>query len=85
MVSHDRRADWDTWLEWGERDVTAVPAEAAVGLLQGRGERVWTAVPGGGHWLADGCAGRVHAPLGDWFGDRPLRFSPSPGASWSTA
>jgi len=54
------------WLAWGEHDVTAVPAEAALSVAEGRRDCQCLIVPGVGHWVAFEGAEEVNARLLRW-------------------
>jgi pimeloyl-ACP methyl ester carboxylesterase len=55
-----------TLLIWGEHDVTAEPAQAALALCQGRADRHSRIVPGAGHWVQFERADAVNALLREW-------------------
>jgi pimeloyl-ACP methyl ester carboxylesterase len=55
-------------LIWGEHDVTATPELARDPLIQGRPNRHYRLLPGGGHWIQFECADAVNAELVRWFG-----------------
>lgn len=55
------------FMVWGENDVTAIPAEAALTLIQGKSSREWAIIPSSGHWVQFEKPDEVNQLLISWF------------------
>ena len=53
-------------LVWGEDDVTAIPAEAALALTQHQPRRDWTILAGAGHWVQYERPEAINTLLASW-------------------
>ncbi len=51
---------------WGEDDVTAIPAEAALTLTQHKSTRDWTILAGAGHWVQYERPEAINTLLASW-------------------